>query len=294
MPDFPTLPPVAGEPISLVLLADNAEAHLVDVVRAWASFLQGRGTAYEVLLVDDGSTDRTAALAEELAAEVPNLKLLRHEGRRGIGASLRTGFAAATHPLIASCPCDPVYPPDALPRLLAEIDRVHFLSGFRAGRRVPWPWRLLGVVLRLGARVLMGHAPAPLPGWLGVRGHLAAWLSRVFFGVRSRDVACPFRLVRKDVLARAPLQSDGEFALVELVAKLNFAGRMLGEEVPLPVSPHKARPGPRTGPRLKQILREAYRVFTRPDFGKALLPEPAPPPTAPEEPAPAAPDGLPV
>ncbi len=291
MPDFPKLAPIAGEAISLVLLADNAEPHLADVVRAWAGLLQGRGTTYEILLVDDGSTDRTAALAEELAAEVAGLKLLRHESRRGVGAALRTGLAAATHPLVATCPCDPAYPPEGLPRLLAEIDRVHYLSGFRAGRRVPWPWRLLGVVLRLATRVLIGHAPAPLPGWLGARGHLAAWLSRAFFGVHARDVACPLRLLRRDVLARAPVQSDGEFALVELVAKINFAGRLLGEEVPVAVP---ARPQPLTGPRLKQLLREAYRVFARPDFGPAKLPEPAPSPAAPPEPAPAPPDGLPV
>src|SRR5262245_61081602 len=131
MPELPPLPPIASEPVSVLLLADNAEAHLEEVVGAWVGFLNGSGREYEILLVDDGSTDRTAERAEPLAARNPRVRLLRHEGRQGEGAAVRTGVAAARHPLLAYAPCDRQYRPEDLKRLLAEIDKEHIVRGFR-------------------------------------------------------------------------------------------------------------------------------------------------------------------
>jgi len=281
MPEPPKLPSIAKQPLSLVLLAQDAEAHLPAVVRAWDAFLGKRGAGYEIVLVDDGSTDRTAALAEEMAVSVPALKVLRHESRRGAGAALRTGLSAAQLPLVAYALCDPAFEPAGLTKLLAEIDHAHFVSGLRAGRPVPWPWRLVGMLWRLSRRIVFGHPSERLPGWLGWRGHLGALLTRAFFGVRLRDAACPFKLMRREVLARAPIQSDGDFAHVELLAKINFAV-CWGDEVPLPIKP-PVGPPPRGW--LRQVLRDARRVFSHPDFGPPQLPE-APPPCA--EPAPPA------
>jgi glycosyltransferase involved in cell wall biosynthesis len=240
------------------------------VLLGWGNFLRGRGKPYEVLFVDDGSTDGSADLAEGLAGQVGPLKVLRHEAPRGPGAALRSGLAAATLPLVACAPCDPEYTPAALAQMMAEIDKVHLQTGFRAGRRVPWPWRLAGLPVRGLAWLAFGELPRRLPGWLGWRGHLAAWLARAFFGVRLRDVGCPMCLLRRDILARIPIQSDGAFAFTELIAKANFLGCLLAEEVPLPV---RAPLGPATRPRRRRTLREAYRVFSRPDFGPPSLPQ---------------------
>ncbi len=260
MPDLPSLPPVALQPLSLVLLAHNAESHVVGVVEGWRQMLAARNVPFEIVLVDDGSSDRTTALAQEL----PDLKVLRHEKPRGIGAALRTGLAATSHPLLACAPCDPAYRPEELTRFLTQIDRVHFLNGYRAGVPVPRQLRGLGWFARLFGRVIFSHAPEKLPGWLGWRGHFASLLVRVFFGVRLRDVGCPFRVFRREVLARSPLQSDGSFALAEQLAKVNFAGHIFGEEIPLPAVVFSS-----SWPRqpLRQVLREAYRVFSHPEFG---------------------------
>ncbi|MBI1916162.1 MAG: glycosyltransferase family 2 protein [Planctomycetes bacterium] len=254
-----------------------------DLVRKWDALLRARGVEHEILLVDDGSTDRTVALAEELATSLAALKVLRHETRRGAGVLLRTGLAAARLPLVAYAPCDPAYEPVALTKLLAEIDRVHFVSGLRAGRRVPWPWRQAGRLWRLGERIVFGPTAAvPLPGWLGWRRHVADVLARVFFGVRLRDAGCPFKLFRREILARAPIQSDGDFAHVELLAKVNFAISW-GNEVPLPI---KAPPGPPPKGSLRQLLRDACRVFSRPDFGPSQLQDVCPPCAGPTPSAP--------
>src|SRR5262245_51116517 len=126
MPDFPELPRVADQPLSLVLLAHNSAAHLPSLVADWTDVLRARGQKadYEILIVDDGSTDATADRAAELAAAGPAVKLLRHDTHRGEGAALRTGLTAATRPLVAYAVCDPQYRPADLAKLLAEIDKV--------------------------------------------------------------------------------------------------------------------------------------------------------------------------
>ena len=108
---------------------------------------------------------------------------------------------------------------------------------------------------------------AYLLDWCGL---LVRWL----FGVRYRDVAAPFRLLRRDILARIPLQSDGPFVHVEMVAKANFLGHILGEEIALPgVSPEPRSPP--VGGSARAILREAVRLFRQPDFGQSPAAEPS-------------------
>src|SRR2546421_91015 len=125
MPDPPKLPPVAKEPLSLVLLASSPTADLPEVVRTWSDLLRERGGDHEILLID---TDGSTVAGQELVAAVPGLQLLSTEGRRGLGAALRLGLATASRPLIACAPCDSRYQPKALERLFEQIDQVHLVS----------------------------------------------------------------------------------------------------------------------------------------------------------------------
>ena len=114
--------------------------------------------------------------------------------------------------------------------------------------------------------MLLSYSPRPLPGWLGARRRLGGLLARVLFGVRHHDPACPFRLLRRDILARIPLQSKGPFAHVELLAKANFLGHLMGEEIPIDVRPPAYRGD------AGSYLADGRRVFNNPDFGPAVLP----------------------
>jgi hypothetical protein len=92
-------------------------------------------------------------------------------------------------------------------------------------------------------------------------------------GVRYYDVACPFRLVRREIFTRIPLQSTGPFVHVELLAKANFLGHVMGEtEVPLPAGHHPPVGEPRPGGSWQQTWAEFRRVLTTPDFGPAAPP----------------------
>jgi glycosyltransferase involved in cell wall biosynthesis len=280
MPAVPELPPIAEAPLSIVLLARDAAGHVEDVLSEWDRFLAGRPGGGELVLVDDGSSDGTADRAEALRHTLPRLgPVLRQDTPRGEGAALRKGLEAAGKPLVFYTLCRPEYRPAELVRLLdrpapdhksREIDHVHLLSGYRAGTKMPWPLRLVGFFWRLFRVVVLADAPPPLPGWLGWRRHLGWLVVRALFGVRYHDPTCPCRLFRRDILAHLPIQSAGPFAHVELVAKANFLGCLLGEEVPLDVTPPPSSSDPR------QWRRDAALVFNHPDFGPpAVAPGPA-------------------
>jgi glycosyltransferase involved in cell wall biosynthesis len=277
MPQLPPLPPIATQPLSVVLLAHESP-HLAGVVDGWVKFLDGLGRDYEVILVDDASSDRTPERIDNLVKRHPGLRVLRHETHKGEGAALRTGVAAAQHPLLFYTVCEPSFRPADLGRLLEkradpagadlEIDHVHLISGFRAGVPMPALLRGVGFLWRLFCRVVLTYAPPRSPGWLGWRRTAGRFLARLVFGIRYRDVACPFRLIRRDAFARIPIQSDGPFAHVEVLAKANFLRHLMGEEIALNV-----KPPPYCGD-ARAIICEGYRVFNEPDFGPASLSEP--------------------
>lgn len=273
MPEIPTLPPIADAPLSVILLARDDAAHLEKVTAGWVAFLNGLGREFELILVEDGSRDGSAELVTTLAERHPHLRVVCHELPRGEGAALTAGFAAARHPLVLCTRCEPRYQPGDAKKLLKEIDKVHLVSGFRTGLPVPYGVRLLERLQQAFSVVVFSHMPLRSPGWLGWKRQLGRWLVRVAFGVRSRDIGCPYRLLRREILARIPLQSRGSFARVELLAKANFLGHLIAEEVPLGDRRHPVLPEELRHERLRDVFADARRVFSHPDFGPVRLPE---------------------
>lgn len=280
MPELEQLPSIAAEPISAVLLARNDEPSLAEALTKWATTLDKLGRSYEVLLVDDGPADPAPGWGPSLEARFPHLRVLRNAERRGIGAALRAGVAAARYPLLFYTECDRQYQTGELRRLLDEIDKVHLVSGYRRWQPVPGWLRVVGRIYRGVVRVLFNYPLQPLPGWLGWKENLGRLLVRFVFGIRLSDVNCAYRLIRRHTFARIPIQSDGPFAHVEILAKANFLGYYLNDEVPIEYRPPPTdaaqRPGSSRG-----VLAEACRVFLKPDFGPPVLPEaaqPTPPP----------------
>jgi hypothetical protein len=271
MPDVAPPPPIADQPLSVVLLARGA-ADLEGAVAGWVTYLNGLNRPYEILLVDDGDAGGAARLPERHR----HLRLIPRPAKRGDGACLRAAFAEAKHPLLFYTLCDPRYRPADLRKLLQEIDKVHVASGCRAGRAAPRWLRWLGAVWRGFTWVVFSHAAPPPPGWLGWRRTLGRWLVRLVFGVRTFDPACPFRLLRRDILARIPIQSDGAFVHVEILAKANFLGHLLAEDAPLGDRQHPVVPEPADEDGAGRLWADAARVFNRPKFGPARLPGAAP------------------
>lgn len=276
MPELPSLTPIASQPLSVVLLTHNQSSHLESLLANWVTFLNGLDREYELIVVDDGSTDGAGELAEKLAAGYRRVLVRRHERERGEGAALRTALTTAQHPLFFYTLGDPHYQPADLGKLLRkrpdphtpdlEIDRVHILTASRGGGRIPRPWRILGFLWSILLRVMFAHAPERLPGWLGWKLHAAALLVRILFGVRYRDVACPFRLLRREIFSRIPLQSDGPFVHVEILAKANYLGLLMGQEVSLERGHYPPLTTKVSRSEWRQIRADAWRVIRHPEF----------------------------
>jgi hypothetical protein len=145
------------------------------------------------------------------------------------------------------------------------------MSAARGGRPTPTFWRMLGTAWRTICRVVFAHAPERAPGWLGWKRHLAGTLVRIVFGIRYHDVGCPFRLLRREILQRIPLQSTGPFVHVELMAKANYLGLMMGEELTLEPGHYPPLEHEMNRQDYRTLFNDAWTVIPHPDFGPATI-----------------------
>jgi glycosyltransferase involved in cell wall biosynthesis len=180
--------PAYNDAPTIARLVDDAETIL------------GRATDdYEVIVVDDGSTDGTGELLDDLVDRRPHVRVVHHPENRGYGAALRTGFAEATKELVFYTDGDGQYDVAELARLLPRMrPDVDVVNGYKLERADAPHRRLLGAFYN---RVVSAAFQLPI-----------------------RDVDCDFRLIRRRILGRVELTASSGAICVELVHKLNAAG----------------------------------------------------------------------
>jgi glycosyltransferase involved in cell wall biosynthesis len=264
MPDAPERSPIAQAPLSAILVAFNGGPELEEVIAAWDAYFIGLTRPYEILLVNDASADDTACRAGKLTEAMPHLRLLSHEQHLGSGAALRTGFLAARYPLVLTVPCDKQYQPPDLYRVLEAIDQVDLVAGYRVGT-LPVVLRIWDLCGRFLARVMLGASLERRGCWPGRAGWGRRWLARRLFGVRVQDPECPYRLYRREILQRLPIQSNSSVAQIEILAKANHLECVMAE-VPVSWVPLK---NPIVDPVEQRGGQELRRLFFAPDFGTA-------------------------
>jgi glycosyltransferase involved in cell wall biosynthesis len=217
--------------LSVVLPAFNEEGNVERVVRACVVYLDDRMPDYELLIVNDGSRDRTGTILDRLATELPRLQPIHHPENRGYGAALRTGFDAATRRFVFYMDSDGQFDIRDLDLLLPLVsDASHIVTGFRLDRRDSF-------VRRLNARLFSGL------------------LVPVMLGVRVRDLNCAFKLIPKGVLEQITFESTGALINAELYGRAVRRGFAV-KEVGVHHYPRTA--GTPTGARLSVILRAFY------------------------------------
>jgi 4-amino-4-deoxy-L-arabinose transferase-like glycosyltransferase len=178
--------------ISLVLPAYNEQAVIEQAVTEAVTALAQIADDFEVLVVDDGSSDATAEIVERAAKRFPQVRLLKQESNLGYGAALRRGFSEATKELVGFTDADCQFD-------LTELDRLVFLArdyqivcGYRIDRKDSWPRRTYSAGYNMLVRALLG--------------------------TRVRDCDCALKLFHRDALQKLPITGDGFLVNGEMLA----------------------------------------------------------------------------
>lgn len=183
-----------AQALSVFFPAFNEEGIIEQTVRNAAAALASLVDQYEIIVVDDGSADRTAEIVEAIAKTDPHVRSIRHGVNRGYGAALRTGFANARYDLVFFSDADGQFRLDELPATLALIHRAPVVAGYRIRRSDAAHRVFIAKTYRL--------------------------VIRAVFGLRVRDIDCAWKMFRREVLAGLNLESDGAFISSELLIKL--------------------------------------------------------------------------
>lgn len=140
--------------LSLVVLAFNEEAAVgpfLEQCLAYLDRLPPDPEAHEIVVVDDGSSDATAARVAEIAGRDPRVRLVRHAVNQGMGAGMRSGYGAATKDLLCMLPADGQIPPGEIDKLLPGLARAPIVTSVYSSR----PSERYRVVLSAGLRALI-------------------------------------------------------------------------------------------------------------------------------------------
>lgn len=188
--------------VSVFFPAYNDEGSIGVMVNKALAILPRFADDYEVIVVNDGSSDGTAALLDELARQNSAVRVIHHPRNRGYGGALRTGFLSATKDLVFYTDGDGQYDVDELAKLIplmpnldAEVDVV---NGYKIKRSDAKRRVVLGAMYKM--------------------------LARLFFRLPIRDVDCDFRLMRREAIQSIDLVSTSGVVCTEMIYKLHRNG----------------------------------------------------------------------
>jgi glycosyltransferase involved in cell wall biosynthesis len=121
--------------VSVIIPAYNEQENIKLLVEQFAEVLKSVGKEWEVILINDGSTDRTESIARGYSKSHPWLKVLSHPVNRGLTAALNTGFKAARGTIFTFYPADLQYHAQDIPRMVAKIDKgADVVTGWKQGK----------------------------------------------------------------------------------------------------------------------------------------------------------------
>jgi glycosyltransferase involved in cell wall biosynthesis len=217
--------------ISLVLPAYNEADNIEPMVAEAAPVLETIAEDYEIIVVNDGSSDDTAGATRRVMQSHPRVRLVEHPVNKGFGAAVYSGFTHAEKEWIFYTDADRQFVLSELADFVPLMDQADLIAGYRAPRRDPF------------VRVFYGK------GW--------SMLCTLVFGYTVRDVDCGFKLFRREIIEElAPrIASRGATFSIEWLVRAKRAGYRFAE---LPVTHRPRVAGSQTGANIDVIVR-AFR-----------------------------------
>lgn len=223
--------PFALPSISVVMPAYNEEDLIERVVRKCTTYLDGLNTDYEVVVVNDGSKDKTGEILDRLHAENPRVVPV-HQENKGYGGALQAAFANATKGYVFFMDSDDQFDIRELDKLIPHLGEVDVVLGYRQHRQ--------------------DH--------LGRKLNAFGWkcLVNLLFGLGVRDIDCAFKVFKRDKLMMALPESEGAMINTEMLVKLK---RRHTAWVEIPVTHYPRLGGQATGANLRVILKAFKELF---------------------------------
>lgn len=218
--------------LSAFFPAYNEEGNVEKMCSSLKAVLPEVAEDYEIIIVNDGSRDKTKEIADRLAREEESIRAVHHDKNLGYGAAIRSGIKACRKEYLFFTDGDGQFDVSQLSQFLPLISNHDGVIGFRLNRRDPW-------IRKLNA-------------W--------AWnqLVRLLFGLKVRDIDCAFKLFDRKVFEGMELESSGAMISTEILVKVQDRGFRLREAGVLH-SPRLA--GRQTGANPRVILRAFKELF---------------------------------
>jgi glycosyltransferase involved in cell wall biosynthesis len=218
--------------ISVFFPCYNEQENVARTVEQAIGVLEKLNVGFEVIIVDDGSADRTGRIADEIAARDSRVKVVHHRTNLGYGAALQSGFKAATKELVFYTDGDGQFDLNELPLLLPLIRQCDIVAGYRINRQD-------NLIRRIN-------------GWCWTK------LVCLLFGMKVRDIDCAFKLYKREIFDNIKLSSTGALISAEILARAVRRGYSLTQKG---VHHYPRTAGAQTGANLRVIFRAFKELF---------------------------------
>lgn len=212
--------------ISVFYPCYNEAGNIVRTVGQGLALLGELGADFEIIVVDDGSTDDTGKIADSLAAENEGVRVVHHPVNRGYGAALQSGFKAAQKELVFYTDGDGQFDINEMPPLLELMGKYDIVSCYRLNRQE-------GVIRRISA-------------WCWTK------LMCVLFGMKLRDIDCGFKLYKRRIFDNIKILSTGALVDAEILARAVRKGYTITQ---VGVHHYPRTAGSQTGAKLSVVFR---------------------------------------
>jgi len=218
--------------ISVFFPCYNEQDNVARTVAQAVAVLEKLDADFEVIIVNDGSSDTTGQLADELSARDSRIKVVHHQANLGYGAALQSGFKAAGKELVFYTDGDGQFDINELPPLLPLMARYDIVSCYRLNRRD-------NLVRRIN-------------GWCWTK------LVCLLFGMKVRDIDCAFKLYKREIFDNIELSSSGALIDTEVLARAIGRGYSVTQR---PVHHYPRAAGSQSGANVKVIFRAFEELF---------------------------------
>ncbi len=213
--------------LTIFFPAYNEAANIAETIKDALHFAPLVAEKYEIIVINDGSTDQTAQIVKQISQKNSKIRLISHPSNKGYGAAVKSGLRASKHDWIFFTDSDRQFHFDELPHFVGLREKAEIIVGRRLKRRDP----ILRIIL---AQILLKY-----------------W-NYFLFGLWMKDVDCAYKLIPAKYVRHMNLVTESAITVTEMMVKLKQLGLTVYET---PVTHYSRRHGVQTGSNPRVILR---------------------------------------